>query len=548
MSKKALSIGIYNFERIISGDYYFVDKTLLIKDFLDYGKKVTLITRPRRFGKTLNMSMLSEFFDITKDSKALFKGTKIMDTPYAKEMNQWPTIFISFANAKEDKETIVKYIKAQIQSEYIRFDYLFKNLNELELNDYRKIIEGLKNKDNSILKDVDNALEFLMIHLKRHYNKKVMIFIDEYDTPFVEAKVGGFYQEIKSGLTTLLRSSLKNSNALASAMLTGIQRVAKENIFSDLNNLIVCDVTDDRYSNYFGFTTDETKDFLEYYGLELNNEVKAMYDGYKFGNTEIYNPWSILCYIDTQELISHWVNTSSNKMIRDAMKKANKKFNDGYEKLITDGYLETVVNLQTSFYETSNTESLWGLFVNAGYLTVTKKINNKRYRIKIPNNEVREEFESLTSFYLNIEESVLDNLRQSLLDMDKNLFIETYQDILLRPSYHDLERENRYHMFLLGMCMYLENQYEVLSNHENGKGRYDITLKSKKEPLPSYIIEFKYLKKNQIKDDELENLANNAIQQIKDNKYDYELTGKIIYIGLAHHGKDVSIKWEEKGQ
>ena len=544
MSKKALSIGIYNFERIISGDYYFVDKTLLIKDFLDYGKKVTLITRPRRFGKTLNMSMLSEFFDITKDSKALFKGTKIMDTPYAKEMNQWPTIFISFANAKEDKETIVKYIKAQIQSEYIRFDYLFKNLNELELNDYRKIIEGLKNKDNSILKDVDNALEFLMIHLKRHYNKKVMIFIDEYDTPFVEAKVGGFYQEIKSGLTTLLRSSLKNSNALASAMLTGIQRVAKENIFSDLNNLIVCDVTDDRYSNYFGFTTDETRDFLEYYGLELNNEVKEMYDGYKIGNTEIYNPWSILCYFDTQELISHWVNTSSNKMIRDAMKKADKKFNDGYEKLITDGYLETVVNLQTSFYETSNTESLWGLFVNAGYLTVTKKINNKRYRIEIPNDEVREEFESLTSFYLNIEETTLDNLRQSLIDADENLFIETYQDILLKPSYYDLERENSYHMFLLGMCMYLENQYEVLSNHENGKGRYDITLKSKKESLPSYIIEFKYLNKEQLKENELESLTNQAIQQIKDNQYDHDLTGKIIYIGLAHHGKDVSIKWE----
>lgn len=541
---KKTPTGLMDFKEIREENYYVVDKTLLIKEFLDYGKKVTLITRPRRFGKTLNMSMLSEFFDITKDSKVLFKGTKIMDTPYAKEMNQWPTIFISFANAKEDKETIVKYIKAQIQSEYIRFDYLFKNLNELELNDYRKIIEGLKNKDNSILKDVDNALEFLMIHLKRHYNKKVMIFIDEYDTPFVEAKVGGFYQEIKSGLTTLLRSSLKNSNALASAMLTGIQRVAKENIFSDLNNLIVCDVTDDRYSNYFGFTSDETRDFLEYYGLELNNEVKAMYDGYKFGNTEIYNPWSILCYIDTQKLTSHWVNTSSNKMIRDAMKKADKKFNDGYEKLITDGHLETVVNLQTSFYETSNTESLWGLFVNAGYLTITKKINNKRYRIEIPNDEVREEFESLTSFYLNIEETTLDNLRQSLIDADENLFIETYQDILLKPSYYDLERENSYHMFLLGMCMYLENQYEVLSNHENGKGRYDITLKSKKESLPSYIIEFKYLNKEQIKENELESLANQAIQQIKDNQYDHDLTGKIIYIGLAHHGKDVSIKWE----
>ena len=543
---KKTPTGLMDFKEIREENYYVVDKTLLIKEFLDYGKKVTLITRPRRFGKTLNMSMLSEFFDITKDSKALFKGTKIMDTPYAKEMNQWPTIFISFANAKEDKETIVKYIKAQIQSEYIRFDYLFKNLNELELNDYRKIIEGLKNKDNSILKDVDNALEFLMIHLKRHYNKKVMIFIDEYDTPFVEAKVGGFYQEIKSGLTTLLRSSLKNSNALASAMLTGIQRVAKENIFSDLNNLIVCDVTDDRYSNYFGFTTDETKDLLEYYGLELNNEVKEMYDGYKIGNTEIYNPWSILCYIDTQELISHWVNTSSNKMIRDAMKKADKKFNGGYEKLITDGYLETVVNSQTSFYESSNTESLWGLFVNAGYLTITKKINNKRYRIEIPNDEVREEFESLTSFYLNIEETALDNLRQSLIDADEKLFTETYQNILLRPAYHDLERENSYPMFSLGMYMYLENQYEVLSNHENGKGRYDITLKSKKEYLSSYIIEFKYLNKDQIKEDELENLANQAIQQIKDNCYDHELKGKVIYIGLVHHGKGVSIKWKER--
>ena len=173
------------------------------------------------------------------------------------------------------------------------------------------------------------------------------------------------------------------------------------------------------------------------------------------------------------------------------MRNADKNFNDSYEKLISNGYLETTVNLQTSFYETSNTESLWGLFVNAGYLTVIKKINNKRYRIEIPNDEVREEFESLTSFYLNIEETALDNLRQSLIDADEKLFTETYQNILLRPSYHDLERENSYHMFLLGMCMYLENQYEVLSNHENGKGKYDITLKSKKEYLSSYIIEFK---------------------------------------------------------
>ena len=537
--------GLIDYAEMKENDYYVVDKTMLINDFLDDGKKVTLITRPRRFGKTINMSMMAEFFDITKDSKNLFEGTKIMKTPYAKEMNQWPTIFISFANAKDSVNIITSFVRDSLRQEYKKYRNVLSQIDSLDKDEYQTILKNLKSTDSN-LESLSTALSFLMNRLYEHYGKKIMIFIDEYDTPFIEAKVGGFYQEVKMGLSTLLRSSLKNTYSLASAMLTGIQRVAKENVFSELNNLIVCDVTDNRYSNYFGFTEDETKNILEYYGLELNDKVKAMYDGYRIGNTEIYNPWSILYYIDTQELTSHWVNTSSNKMIQDAMRNADKNFNDSYEKLISNGYLETTVNLQTSFYETSNTESLWGLFVNAGYLTVIKKINNKRYRIEIPNDEVREEFESLTSFYLNIEETALDNLRQSLIDADEKLFTETYQNILLRPSYHDLERENSYHMFLLGMCMYLENQYEVLSNHENGKGRYDITLKSKKEYLSSYIIEFKYLNKDQIKEDELENLANQAIQQIKDNHYDHELKGKVIYIGLANYGKDVSIKWEER--
>ena len=537
--------GLMNYSEMKENNYYIVDKTLLIKEFLDYGKKVTLITRPRRFGKTLNMSMMSAFFDITKDSKKRFEGTKIMNTPYAKEMNQWPTIFISFADAKRDKESIINTIKSELQNQWDKYNFVFENLSGFKKTRYDYLYNVLADL-NGDLTGINDALKFLMDQMQDYYKKGVMVFIDEYDTPFIEANVNGFYDEIKSGLSGLLHNSLKTSNGLKYAMLTGIQRVAKENVFSELNNLIVCDVTDNRYSNYFGFTEDETKNILEYYGLELNDKVKAMYDGYRIGNTEIYNPWSILYYIDTQELTSHWVNTSSNKMIRDVMKNADINFNDSYEKLISNGYLDTTVNLQTSFYETSNTESLWGLFVNAGYLTVIKKINNKRYRIEIPNDEVREEFESLTSFYLDIEETSLDNLRQSFLDADEDLFTETYQNILLRPSYHDLERENSYHMFLLGMCMYLENQYEVLSNHENGKGRYDITLKSKKEHLPSYVIEFKYLKKTELKEGELDQLANQAIQQIKDNHYDYELKGKVIYIGLAHHGKDVSIKWKER--
>ena len=528
MEKKALPIGISSYEKLISNDYYFVDKTLLIKDFLERKTQVTLITRPRRFGKTLTMSMIAEFFDITKDSKELFKGTKIMDTPYAKEINQWPTIFISFANAKEDKETIVKYIKAQIQSEYIRFDYLFKNLNELELNDYKIIIEGLKNKNNNILTDVDNALEFLMIHLQKYYNKKVMVFIDEYDTPFVEAKVGGFYQEIKGGLTTLLRSSLKNSNALANAMLTGIQRVAKENIFSDLNNLIVCDVADERYSNYFGFTTDETKDLLGYYGLELNSEVKEMYDGYRIGNTEIYNPWSILNYVDSKKLIPYWKNTSANIMIKEAMFNTNKDFKSDFETLIKNGYVETEVQLQTSFYEENSTSCLWGLFVNAGYLTIDQvtDMSDGTCILKIPNQEVRKEFISFTEYFLSLNNGQINRLIRFLTNEKKKEFINEYQNILLIPSYYDLLNENSYHMFMLGACVCLYNRYEIKSNREEGKGRCDIILKSKNNNQPSFVLEFKYLKtdKKDIKED-LNNLANQAIQQIKDNQYDHGLTG-----------------------
>ena len=262
MNMKAILTGVYDYRELKQEKYYSVDKTLMIKDFLERKSKVTLVTRPRRFGKTINMSMMSEFFDITKDSKEIFKGTKIMDTPYASELNQYPTIFISFADAKENKETIVKYIKTQLQNEYIRYHFIFNQLNELEQNDYLYILEGLKNKNNGILNDVDNAIVFLMRCLKKYYGKDVMLFIDEYDTPFIEAKTGNFYQELKGSLATLLRSSLKNSEDLKYAFITGIQRVAKENIFSDLNNLDVYTVCDREYSEYFGFDSDETKKLL----------------------------------------------------------------------------------------------------------------------------------------------------------------------------------------------------------------------------------------------------------------------------------------------
>ena len=546
---KKIPTGIKSFRKLREENYYFVDKTLMIKDFLERGSEVTLITRPRRFGKTINMSMMSEFFDITKDSKEIFKGTKIMDTPYASELNQYPTIFISFADAKENKETIVKFIKNQFQLEYSRYNYIFKDMDEYEENDYRIINEGTKNNQNGTLQDIEKALFFLMRRLKKYYGKDVVLFIDEYDTPFIEAKTGNFYQEIKGSLATLLRSSLKNSDDLKYAMLTGIQRVAKENIFSDLNNLVVCDVTDQRYASYFGFTNNETQELLEYYGLELNDEVKKMYDGYHIGNQDIYNPWSLLNYADTQKLISFWVNTSANSMIKNALKQADYTFKNQYDKLIKESKLDTYVSMQTSFFEEANNSTLWGLFVNAGYLTVTKEINllKGKYRIEIPNEEVKQEFIKLTEYQLGLSSGTLDTVTESLVNEDQETFLENYQEILMIPSYHDLEKENSYHMMMLGMCLCLNKDYEIISNREVGKGRDDLILKAKDEKKTSFVLEFKYLKEDKkALEEALDELSNKAIQQIKENKYDYGLKGKVIYIGLAHHGKNVSVKWENK--
>ena len=545
---KKIPTGIKSFRKLREENYYFVDKTRMIKDFLERGSEVTLVTRPRKFGKTINMSMLSESFDITKDSKEIFKGTKIMDTPYASELNQYPTIFISFADAKRDKASIVSTIKDQVLKEWDRYVYVFDDLSKYEQNKHDFLESRLMNYSNGNLEGIVDSISFLMDKLKDYYHKEVMVFIDEYDTPFIEAHTKGFYEEVRGGLSGLLHNSLKTSNSLKYAFITGIQRVAKENIFSDLNNLVVCDVTDQRYAAYFGFDSDETKELLEYYGLELNNKVKEMYDGYHIGNRDIYNPWSLLNYVDTKELTSYWVNTSANSMIKTALKQANYTFKNQYDKLIKDGKLDTYVSMQTSFFEEADNSTLWGLFVNAGYLTVTKEIDllKGKYCIEIPNKEVKQEFIKLTEYQLGLSSGTLDTVTESLAKEDQETFLESYQEILMVPSYHDLQKENSYHMMMLGMCLCLNKDYEIISNREVGKERDDLILKAKDEKKTSFVLEFKYLKEDK-KDLEkaLDELSNKAIQQIKDNKYDYGLKGKVIYIGLAHHGKDVSVKWVE---
>lgn len=547
--KKRIPIGLKSYEKLKNENYYVVDKTLMIKDFLDRGNEVTLITRPRRFGKTINMSMMTEFFDITKDSKKLFEDTFIMKTDYASELNQYPTIFISFADAKGDITNMIRQIKVQLQNEYDRFKDVFINLTEFEENDYHKIKADLMDNDNGKLNSAVNALSFLMKILQNYYGKKVMVFIDEYDTPFIEAHVGGFYEDIRNDLASMLHTSLKTSTSLQYAMLTGIQRVAKENIFSDLNNLVVCTVKDYEYSQHFGFTEEETKEMLEYYGLELNDEVKLMYNGYQFGDCAIYNPWSVLNYASRKVLSPYWVNTSGNKMIRKAMEGRDQSFDRNYEELIQKGTLETLIHMETSFFELNTNENLWGLLVNAGYLTITHTISVMEgiYTVKIPNKEVQQEFQNLTAYYLDVADSDLTLLFSALKRNKKNDFIEKYQKILLNlPSYHDLKDENSYHVLFLGMCAWLSSEYEIISNREEGKGRCDIILKAKEKNRISYVFEFKYIKSNnEVSKEQLSELAKQAIDQIKSKEYSAGLSDKVIYVGLAHHNKEAFIEWQE---
>ena len=546
--KKAIPIGVSDYERLRKEDYYFVDKSMMIQEFLRRKSIVTLITRPRRFGKTINMSMMAEFFDVTKDAKEIFKDTAIMDTEYAAEMNQYPTVFLSFASAKNSKQELTKAIKYQLRKEYDRHRQAFETtMTEFDADEYQKIRKALLDTENGEIDGIGNTLAFLIEKLEKHHGKKVMVFIDEYDTPFIEAHVNGYYEEIRGGLSSLLHNALKASTSLQHAMLTGIQRVAKENIFSDLNNLVVCTVKDQEYAQYFGFTEAETKAVLEYYGLKLDEEVKAMYDGYHFGKEEIYNPWSILNYADTGELAPYWVNTSSNKMIRKAMEGRDQAFARGYEELIEKGKLETLVRMETSFFEVSSTESLWGLFVNAGYLTIEKVISARdgRYVLRIPNEEVQQEFRDLTASYLNVSESNLSAMFNGLRYEERERFAESYADMLLTlPSYHDLKDENSYHVLFLGMCAWLSNEYDIISNREEGKGRCDIILKAKKEGLASYVLEFKYLKEADA--ERLEESDKEAVLQIKEKHYDAELPGRAILIGLAHAGKEVRIAWQER--
>lgn len=542
--EKDIALGIQDYRKVIENGYYYVDKTRMISEFLERRAEVTLITRPRRFGKTLNMSMLAEFLDITKDSKEIFSGTDIMKTTYVSEMNSYPVIFLSLKDAKGNRKLMVRQIKLALLAEYQRFPDIFLRLSPIEQAIYERTLQELLDYNMGSLTGIDNALYFLTKTACNYYQKPVILLIDEYDTPFLESHTHGFYKEIHSELAVMLSLALKGNEYLHLALLTGIQRVAKENIFSGLNNLLVCTVKDPEFSDCFGFTPSETEALLEYYGLELSEEVRSMYDGYSFTGMDIYNPWSILNYAQRKVLEPYWINTSENRMIRSAMEKCDKSFYRNYDKLIETGTLTTSIQPENSFYEMPSASSLWGLLLNSGMITIENKLEPGYYQVRIPNNEVKSAFIGLTESYLQIQEGTFNDLFGALRYNDIESFIDQYRSILeLLPSYHDLKDENSYHMMMLGICISFSGEYEIASNREWGHGRSDILLRARKEGRSHIIMEFKYTKKEKY---DLKQLAEEALRQIEQKHYAGGLTGNILCIGLAHRGKFVEAAWDRK--
>ena len=546
--KKKVLIGLQDFRRLRELHAYYVDKTMMIGEFLDSSYQITLITRPRRFGKTMNMSMLAEFLDCTKDSRMIFEGTRVSRTEWMTELNQCPVIFLSLLEIKSDTaEGMLWQLSGRIREEYKRY-YNMLNSGKLsgdqveEFNHIYDVLTYVQSKEqwkNCIIRSILVLCEVLSLY----YGKNVYLLIDEYDTPFMSANTNGYYSEVRSVLAGFLSTSLKGNPYLERAMLTGIQRVAKENIFSGLNNLTVLTVNDSEYEDCFGFTEEEVRKLLDDFDLEFTDEVKETYDGYRFGNKDIYNPWSVTNYAVRKRLAPYWVNTAENSILKDALRERGTTFEKEYNELIETGEITTVVSLTTAYYEHQSDASLWGLMVNAGMLTVKEIMGDDYYTLRIPNQEVWSAFRELTAFSLQIDEGDMQKLFMELIRGNIDEFAERYQNILLTlPSYHDLQCENSYHMMVLGMCVFQQKNYIIESNRENGNGRADLLMRAKRSGYPNMILEFKYTKD---KKEDLDKLAASAVEQMKDKKYDVNLDTPVYYIGLSHCGKQAAVYYQK---
>ena len=541
--KKPLPIGIDDFKTIIEEDYYYADKTEMIEKLLDDGAGVTLFTRPRRFGKTLNMSMLNYFFNLKKkeENRKLFENLYISKSKYMNQQGEYPVIYLSFKDIKAlNWEKCYYLTKRLITYLYNEFEFLREKLNKKDLSDFDKV--WLDEKDA----DWENSLKNLLRYLYEYYNKKVVVLIDEYDTPIVSGYNNGYKKEVLDLYRSLYSTVLKSNTHLQFSVMTGILRIAKEGIFSGLNNLQVCNIFEKRFSEYYGLTEEEVLEGLKYYNLEYEiNDVKEWYDGYQFGNTEVYNPWSIINFLDNGKLKPYWQGTAGNETINELLDRGNKELFDDLEKLFRK---ETVYKKIRDFTEfTADINEIWELFLYSGYLTTSGKQKDREYPLRIPNREIMEFFEDrfidrFTGNYQKFSDTIR-YLRAGNIEK----FGEVLQnEVNSSLSYFDTDKDEKYYkVFLIGIFVALMNDYVRLSERESGHGRADLILEPKKKENPGYIFEFKVAKN----EEELKSYAEEGFEQIEEKKYDIELINRgvteIIYIGLAFYKKKIRIKYEK---
>lgn len=547
---KSLPIGVSDFKLATTG-YYYVDKTLMIRDFLDKKPMVSLFTRPRRFGKTLNMDMLRVFFEKTnEDTSVYFKDKQIWQCGdyYTKHQGQYPVIFLTFKDVKSMtwEETFQK-IRRLISLEFIRH-------NELEtssvLTAYEKEQYHLLAGDSGDEVDCQMGLQLLSLLLHKHYGRECIIIIDEYDTPIQQGHTCNFYPEIVNFMRNFFSGGLKDNPHLAFGFLTGILRVAKESIFSGMNNLKTYSILDDGYSSYFGFTEKEVKDMLRYYGKDDKyNELSEWYDGYRFGNTEIFNPWSVINYIsDNCFPKAFWQSTGSNEIIGEIIQTATPEITKDLYKLLCGEKIAAYIDTGVIYPEVQNNPySIYSFLLVAGYLKVAniypQSDGNFMCDVAIPNKEITFVYEKEVLNRTN-QNSLAISISQAIFSKDTQKLQALLEDFMVQSiSSIDGANEGFYHGMMLGLCAILGNRYKIRSNRESGLGRFDIQLMPLTKGMPGFIFEFKHTKDEHT---DLSALADSALQQIEAKKYDTELrdngVNSIISIGIAFRGKSAVVR------
>lgn len=559
---KGLPIGREDFKEIRENDFYYVDKTKYIEELLLDGTQVKLFCRPRRFGKTLSMSTLRYFFDIKngEENRKLFDGLYISNSPMMSEQGKYPVIFISMKGVTGHTwKSSFSDIKLKIKELFKDYSYLVDSFDKYDKLDFEKYILDIESLEEA---DLKKSLHILTKLLCKYYNQKVILLIDEYDSPILSAVEKGYYTEMKDFLRAFYGDALKTNEYLQMGVLTGIIRVTQAGIFSDLNNIENYTILKKSYSQYFGLLEEEVEEALKYYGIEYKlDEVRAWYDGYNFAGTEVYNPLSILKYIKEKELESYWINTSGNALIMEIIANSDDRVIKDLEKLFEEKELETVVDLELDMGKSLLESDIWSLMLSSGYLTIKEKIDRKNYIIKIPNKEIRTFFKDAFIKMVFRGTRYVEDVKRALLTKDLESFEIAFQNMVLESiSFHNTTLNMRkeegkevdelaysevpYQMFMLGFLTSMQDKFFVTPEQESGLGRADILLEPRNKNGVGYILEIKAARKN----NRISNLAKRAHKQIDSKIYETELRKRgvvdIVKIGIAFRGKEVEFHYE----